>query len=189
MTAPGRRGHDERGTGLIELLVAAWLGVLALTVLAALARGPLAAAMDRSAGRPEVDGALLLREALSGSARAARSDGSGPAVAAAGPDHLVLRVPRAAGPGWWRLTVSAGVVRIGAGTGPVPSGADADLRVLPLAPSVSHVLVRDATGAEIAGPGSGDRALGARDLATAALVELHLTGEPSRVIAVALRPG
>ena len=189
MIGPVRHGGDERGTGLVELLVAAWLGVLALSVLAALARGPLAAAMERSAGRPEVDGALLLREALAGSARAARPDASGPAVAAAGPDHLVLRVPRAAGPGWWRLSVTAGVVRIGTGTGPVPVGVDADVRVLPLAPTVSHVLLRDATGAEIAGPAEGVLSVGAWDLSTAALIELHLTGEPSRVIAVALRPG
>lgn len=180
---------SEGGSGLVELLVAAWLGVLALAVLGAVARGPLAAAAALAAPRPDVEGAALLREVLSGAVRTAPSDPRAPALLSAGPTVLVLRADGEDPSAWWRLVIDGDVLRVSRGRGAVTADAGDAGAALVHAPPASHVVVRDASGLEIAGPGVGTLPLGAPELWRAALVEVHVAERGAGRLAVALRIG
>lgn len=197
---PSRRPPpDEAGTGLVELVVAAALGLLALAVVAAVARGPVATALELAGPRPELEGTALVAEVLRGAVRGAGTAPAGlaPVVLAAGPDHVVL-AQRGAPPdvgaavsegpsGWWRLSLVDGAVLIDTGTDAPPSGPTADGRRLGAGP-VAHLVVRDLAGAVIAGPGAPPRAVGDPALARAAVVELHLGDDPyDGMLAVSLR--
>ena len=198
---PSRRPPpDEAGTGLVELVVAAALGLLALAVVAAVARGPVATALGLAGPRPDVEGTALLAEVLRGAVRAAGSAPTdvAPVVLAAGADHAVLARRAASsdvgaaaaseGPsGWWRLSLVDGAVLLDTGTDAPPSGPTADGRRLGVG-TVAHLVVRDVAGGAIAGPGAPSRAAGDPALARAAVVELHLGDDPDDgMLAVSLR--
>lgn len=196
-TAP-HLGRDERprselGAGLVELLVAAALGLLGLAVVATVARGPLRASVAAASASPAIGAVDLVRQVTAGAVRAAAADASGPAVLAAGPDHLVLRVTVAnGGPGWWRIASAPdGSIGVSSGAGTYPGGAEGrspDAHDLPVSgPFAFGVL--DVEGMEIAGPGAGPRSPGDAALARAALVEVRRTDEDgTRTVVVALRP-
>lgn len=174
----------EEGSGLVELLVAALLATLGLAVLVAVVRGPLAAAAVLGLPRDEVEGVALAREVLASALREARSDADGPAVAAAGADHLVLRASAAEGSRWWRLSIVGGVVRVDTGDGPPPIGASQRGRTI-LRSGAAHLVVRDAAGRELAGPSVGPSTSSSPLLATAARVELHLDMATTSTVLVA----
>ena len=188
------RHRSELGAGLVELLVAAGLGLLGLAVVATVARGPLRATVAAASTSPAIGAVDLVRQVTAGAVRAAAAGASGPAVLAAGPDHLVLRVTVAdGGSGWWRIASTAdGSLSVSSGAGSYPGGAEGtspgarNLRVS--GPFTFGVL--DARGMEIAGPGVGARGPGVPALARAALVEVRRTDEDgTRTVVVALRPG
>lgn len=107
---PSRSASHEEGSGLVELLVAAALGLLGLAAVAAVARGPVAAASAAAAPSDTIEGVLLLRDVLAGAVRAADPGG----VTPAGPRRLGLDGAR--GTTW--LEVGDGAVRVAPPSGP-----------------------------------------------------------------------
>lgn len=187
MTAPA-----EDGTGLVELLVAAALGLLALGVVAAVARGPIAAATAAARPHDAVEGLLLLRDVIGGRVRAARASGAAGPVLAVGPDHLVLGGVLDDAVGWTRLSIAEGSLLLDGGTGPPPGGPSGVGRRLATLPRAEFVALDDA-GAEL-GPADGDGAPvlapGDPRLAAAAVIVLRVeVAGRAHDLAVALRPG
>ena len=198
--APRRHPPDEAGAGLVELVVAAALGLLALAIVAAVARGPVATALELAGPRRQVEGTALLAEILGGAVRAAAiaPTGVAPVVLAAGPDHVVLarraapsdvgEITVSGGPSaWWRLSLVDGAVLLDTGIDAPPSGPAVDGRRLGAGP-IAHLVVRDVAGVAIVGPGAPSRAAGDPALARAAVVELHLDEDRADgIIAISLR--
>ncbi len=175
-------GPAEGGTGLVELLMAAGLAVLGLSVLAALVRGPVATAVARTSPSPAVEGMALARQLVGGVVRAAEDDAEGPAVAVAGPSRIVLRT--GSGPDRWTALIADGsVLRIQEGAGSPSEASVGDGPAIGL-PGGAALAVLDATGRELAGPVAGTRGLDDPFLAAAVLVELHVEvadGPPRRM--------
>lgn len=187
MSRPGDPDDREEGAGLVELLVAGVLGLLGLAVVAAVARGPVAAATAAARPQDRVEGTSLLHDEVAARVRRARGPAGGPAVLAAAADHLVLASGPRTGPGWWRLSIADEAVRVDVGEGAVPSGPARDARAL-LRITDGVLVVRDALGAALVGDGDGLLPPGDPRLVDVALVELHLEvdGRPRR-LDVALR--
>ena len=179
----------EDGTGLVELLVAAALGLLGLAVVAAVARGPITAATAAAAPQPRIEGLLLLREVVGGQVRAARGAGTVPQVLAAGPDHVVLGTGLDDGAGWTRLSILEGTLRVDEGAGAPPHGPAATGRRLMDLPDAAFV-VEDVAGRGIVGPAGPALTPGDRRLGAAAALALNVEVDVrTHEIAVALRPG
>lgn len=171
---------DELGSGLVELLLAGVLGMLGLAVVVTVVRGPLAAPLRPPPLRADAVPPVV-RDVVVGAVRTARATPMGPAVLAAGIDHLVLRA--GTDDEWWRLTLAEGEARVDHGRGPHPGG--------PAPPGVGRlveggpeqqltVVLRGRDGVAV------DPA--ASPLATAVLIEIapSPSGEP---VSVGLRGG
>ncbi len=172
--------RTEDGSGLVELLVAAALGLLGLGVVAAVARGPVAAATAAARPQDRIEGLLLLRDVVGGQVRAARG---------AGPDHVVLATARDDGVGWSRLSVADGSLLLDAGSGVAPERPAATGRRLVSVAQASFAVL-DAVGAELAGPVAGALRSGDPRRDDAAVLELRVEVDGRRHdLAVALRAG
>ncbi len=181
--------RTEDGSGLVELLVAAALGLLGLGVVAAVARGPVAAATAAARPQDRIEGLLLLRDVVGGQVRAARGDGTEPPVLAAGPDHVVLATARDDGVGWSRLSIADGSLLLDAGSGVAPEGPAATGRRLVSVAQASFAVL-DAVGAELSGPVAGALRSGDPRRDDAAVLELRVEVDGRRHdLAVALRAG
>lgn len=190
---PFAGARDERGVSLVEVVLAAGLAMVVLSMLVLAVRGPLSAVWSAARADPPDAAMTEVGRALRAAVRSAAALPGEAAILSAGPDHVVLQrrggVDRDARV-WWRLRLEEASARIDSGSGALPAGlsaaaTDTDSVATIELPAAARLVLRDRRGVELP-VGTGDGA--AVRPGTVALIELQVGIDPIRTIRAALRP-